>query len=113
MRYHALQILSIVPMVSLLVFPIHGSVMDIMNVLMAVMNASLCVVGIHFLTLGLLKKGSEIYIFVEKWKCEEDKFLCGIGQPRCISQTRKCNKLNDCSDGSDEFASICSECHPP
>ena len=38
MRYHAWQTLSIVPMAAPLAFPIRGSVMDIMNVMMAVMK---------------------------------------------------------------------------
>ena len=44
------------------------------------------------------------------WECDEDKFTCGKGYPRCISQTRMCNKLIDCSDGSDENATRCGEC---
>ena len=45
------------------------------------------------------------------WTCDEGKFTCGNGHPRCISQTRTCNELSDCSDGSDETAALCGECH--
>ena len=48
--------------------------------------------------------------FKANWTCDADKFYCGGENPRCISQARTCNKLRDCSDGSDETAALCGEC---
>ena len=43
------------------------------------------------------------------WTCEEEKFTCGHGSPRCISSAQKCNQYEDCSDGSDETATLCGK----
>ena len=50
------------------------------------------------------------FIFKANWTCDAGKFTCGNGHPRCISQARSCNKLRDCSDGSDENAALCGKC---
>ncbi|XP_032589538.1 modular serine protease isoform X2 [Drosophila mojavensis] len=39
--------------------------------------------------------------------CLHGSFRCAYGA--CISKTAACNHLNDCRDGSDELASICSK----
>ena len=101
-------------MASLLAYRLHGSVMDIMNVLMAVMKRRTCVVRCTiFQDIHVLEQivNNMIEIGTATWECNQDKFTCGIGHPRCIPKAGTCNKLIDCSDESDEAAALCGECH--
>ena len=92
-------------MVSLHAFPIHGFVTAIVNVLMAVMKIWKCVVSISI----FIRFPNKYSIVSATWDCDDEKFTCGIGLPRCILQTRTCNNLIDCSDGKDEDAELCGK----
>ena len=41
-------------------------------------------------------------INTETWNCPEESFKCLHGTPKCIPQTRLCDKIIHCQDGSDE-----------
>ena len=41
--------------------------------------------------------------------CNEDEFECASGSRKCITGRYKCDGRRDCSDGSDETPSACSQ----
>ncbi|KAM9307511.1 low-density lipoprotein receptor-related protein 12 [Gastrophryne carolinensis] len=55
------------------------------------------------------RKGFRLSYSAGKKKCERNRFRCDNG--KCISETLKCNNLDDCGDNSDE--KLCSKlAHP-
>uniref|UniRef100_A0A8C5MHU1 LDL receptor related protein 12 n=1 Tax=Leptobrachium leishanense TaxID=445787 RepID=A0A8C5MHU1_9ANUR len=48
----------------------------------------------------ITKKGFRLSFFAGKTKCSNDRFRCD--NEKCISDTLKCNHVDDCGDGSDE-----------
>ncbi|KAM4028306.1 low-density lipoprotein receptor-related protein 12 isoform 2-T2 [Anomaloglossus baeobatrachus] len=55
------------------------------------------------------KKGFRLSYTAGKKKCERNRFRCDNG--KCISETLKCNHMDDCGDGSDER--LCAKLNRP
>ncbi|XP_063307235.1 low-density lipoprotein receptor-related protein 12 [Pelobates fuscus] len=57
----------------------------------------------------ITKKGFRLSFFAGKTKCASDRFHCDNG--KCISNTLKCNHVDDCGDDSDE--KLCAKVNRP
>ncbi|XP_063780376.1 low-density lipoprotein receptor-related protein 12 [Pseudophryne corroboree] len=55
------------------------------------------------------RKGFRLSYNAAKKKCERNRFRCDNG--KCISETLKCNRMDDCGDGSDE--KLCAKANRP
>ncbi|XP_073446271.1 low-density lipoprotein receptor-related protein 12 isoform X2 [Dendrobates tinctorius] len=55
------------------------------------------------------KKGFRLSYTAGKKKCDRSRFRCDNG--KCISETLKCNHMDDCGDGSDE--KLCAKLNRP
>ncbi|XP_073535861.1 low-density lipoprotein receptor-related protein 12 isoform X2 [Phyllobates terribilis] len=55
------------------------------------------------------KKGFHLSFTTGKKKCDRNRFRCDNG--KCISETLKCNRMDDCGDGSDE--KLCAKLNRP
>ncbi|KAE8599448.1 hypothetical protein XENTR_v10017189 [Xenopus tropicalis] len=55
------------------------------------------------------RKGFCLSYLAEKKKCESDRFRCDNG--KCIPEILRCNRMDDCGDGSDE--KLCAKANRP
>ena len=83
-----------------------GFVMEMRTVLIALMRPILFVVSLflaHYTVyLFISDLGLGFLINAATWTCPEGSFKCLDGAPMCIPQTRLCDKVIHCQDGSDE-----------